>query len=656
MNTDFAAIQTLRDNVAVEIQVRQQKVSNILNHLAIKALEGISERLNKIEKILKTPKYDLVFIGEVGAGKTTAICHLFNLTYELEVIKKEGLKERKIIKTQEFLSTGSGRTTICEVIIKPSAEVSIEIEPYSEEDVTELIEDFCYYIWLKVYPQINDEGSQPPPAEQIRAIRNITDLNVSVIQKASTDKAVELAKRFTGNQFSDFYADVLGRANLLARTETKIAPTASKEGTQLIATKAWIQKTFESLNLAKIPNFSIPRKIWVNVDPLILDFERFPRIGSVVDTRGMDAGQTRQDLAAYIRDHDGAICLFTERFPAAPVNVASIIGAYLTRESQDIASKFVLFVMPRKEEPERVVGADGPIGVREDGLAARKADIEAAFAGINVAFVPENILFFDALQYYHSDGRRDQEYGANEIIGEQESILNQINTIISNREQVLWREAHDIKQTFEDIKHGRGLNPHDEELISDAKETIKGFRFLNLPGDSFVPAYIELWNKRYAMTLRATNARFGVYEPREINIYYDAVRVVEGLARIFMQTPKDGIIEAIAVIERECSPNSDLKPLMRSFKAQVNTYHESLIRELGEVIKEFLEDSIFFPLDNTNPFWTNVQNRFGRGPGYKNDVLSMYADQIEEVNERLRQETQDYWKKRLINRVIAFFG
>ena len=65
MNTDFAAIQTLRDNVAVEIQVRQQKVSNILNHLAIKALEGISERLNKIEKILKTPKYDLVFIGEV---------------------------------------------------------------------------------------------------------------------------------------------------------------------------------------------------------------------------------------------------------------------------------------------------------------------------------------------------------------------------------------------------------------------------------------------------------------------------------------------------------------------------------------------------------------------------------------------------------------
>ena len=79
MSIDFDNIQSLRSSVLIEIMARKPKEQNILNHLTIKALEGTVERLNKIEKILKTPKYDLVFIGEVGAGKTTAICHLFNL-------------------------------------------------------------------------------------------------------------------------------------------------------------------------------------------------------------------------------------------------------------------------------------------------------------------------------------------------------------------------------------------------------------------------------------------------------------------------------------------------------------------------------------------------------------------------------------------------
>jgi len=656
MNINFNKIQSFRANVLEEIMARKQKEQNIFNHLAIKALEAAVERLNKIEKILKTPKYDLVFIGEVGAGKTTAICHLFNLVHEIEATKKEGTRDIKIIKTQELLSTGAGKTTICEVVIRASVEISIEIEPYSEQDLTELIEDFCEYFWLKTYPHLNEEGAQPPPAEQMRAIRNITGLNVVTAEKVSTDKALELAKSFKEEQFQDFYKESLSRANLTQRTETKILLTLSNNKDSDKEAKAWIQKTFAELNLAKLPNFSIPRKIYVNVDSSILDFDEFSRIGSIVDTRGMDTGQTRQDLASYIRDNDGAICLFTEKFPVAPTNVTPIIKMYLTRESQDMGSKFALFVMPRKNEPEKIVGADGPIEIRDEGIFLRKTDIEASFTGSNINFLSENILFYDALQFYFDDGRRDSTYQLSDISDERQRILKEIHTIISNRELSLLKEVEELRQNFEDIKNGRGLNAQDKQLIFEAKETIKGYRFLNFPSDTFVPKYINLWTPRYASTLRATNARFGVYEPRNIDVYYDAVPIAESIVREVMRSPKDKVMEAVEVIEQNASPESDLKPFIRNLKVQINSYHESLVEEIGETIMGLLRNNLLYPLDSTNQFWVDVQNRWGKGQGYKKDVLSMYEDHTKKVNNYLKEITQQLWQERLISRVIAFFG
>ena len=44
---------------------------------------------------------------------------------------------------QELLATGSGRTTICEVVIKASDQTYLEIEPYSPQDMESMILDFC---------------------------------------------------------------------------------------------------------------------------------------------------------------------------------------------------------------------------------------------------------------------------------------------------------------------------------------------------------------------------------------------------------------------------------------------------------------------------------------------------------------------------------
>lgn len=655
MNKKIANIQALRDEISNEIKVKQQKEPNVFHQVTLKALEGISRRLEKIENLLQIQKYDLVFIGQVGAGKTTAICHLFNLVYKAEEIRKDSNRERRIKRVRELLSTGAGNTTIGEVVIKPAQESFFEIEPYKEENILELIEKFCYYTWLKVYPNPN-EATQTPPSELLRAIRNIVDLKESTAVQTSIDKATEFAKEFSEEQYQDFRNAVVERANLSQRTETRILSNLSELGEREKEEKIWLQKTFSDLNLAKLPNYSIPKKINIYINSDILDFNEFTRIGSVIDTRGLDVGQTRQDLADYIRNNAGAICLFTEVFSPAPTNVAGLIGMYLTPESKDIDTKFVLFVMPRKGEPENVVGSDGTVENRDEGIALRRGDIDAAFTGQNIKFLSQNIFFYDALQYYLADGRCDPDYEAYDIEAEKKRIFTEINNVISNREALLLQEVDSLKQNFQEIKNGRGFNSDDEQLIIAARENIRGFRYLNFVADDFVTKYIDKWKLRSPMSLRATNKRFGVYEPRSIDIYFDAVSIVENLARKNMWEPKFRIVQAVESIEDRASDVLNLQPLMQNFKSQIDILYESLVRQLGQDVQEFLKNKIFYPQTLENKFWVNVQIRWGKGSGYKNDVLSMYAEQVEEVNDYLKNKAQQLWEESFIKTILAFFG
>ncbi|MHC5595669.1 MAG: hypothetical protein ACYTXC_06835 [Nostoc sp.] len=110
-------------SLKVDLKKEIKKISgnseiNIPNHICLNNLKSKLERLDEIERILSIEKYKIAFIGTIGQGKTTAICHLFNLISDLKVSKTSGSKTEDVSETKELLSTGAGRTTICEVIIK----------------------------------------------------------------------------------------------------------------------------------------------------------------------------------------------------------------------------------------------------------------------------------------------------------------------------------------------------------------------------------------------------------------------------------------------------------------------------------------------------------------------------------------------------------
>ena len=657
MDRTLNELHTIIYNVADAVQTKKTKEKkNILDHIAIKALEGTFQRLKRIECMLNVPKYDLVFIGQVGAGKTTAICHLFDLVEPYSgSIKLASGKTKEVTKVRELLSTGSGQTTICEVVIKPASETFLEIEPYDRQNLEELIREFAWYIWLKAHPRPDENGAQPPPTELMRAIRNVVELNVLTTAEGRVDQAIEFVKKYGENQFDAFQAAVLQRAKLDARTQTIARPNADVVDGD-VREKAWIRKAFELLNLAKVPNISIPKKIFVNVSAQLFQFdESFNRFGSIVDTKGMDVGQSREDLDNYIRNSDSALCIFAEKFPPAPANVADIIERHLV--AQDIATKFALFVMPHKGEPAKVVGKDGPVGDHDEGIALRRATIDAAFTSRNIDFISDNVLFFDALQGYLPDGRLDQDYDQEDVLLDRKRIFTALQNIIERREAILWDEVEALNTNFEAINQEEyGLSFQDKDLLDFARDKVKSYQNLSFAtANNFVQEYLALWNSsnRHFMSLRATNNRFGRYEPRNIDVYYDAVPIAEKLARKIMDKPKNDLFETVHVIGENGS--EDLGRLMKMLEVQINTDYQKLIVAIGQEMRGLFEGKIMAPQGYDSTFWRQAIERWGQGPGYRADVLGMYSSEAEIGQKYLKERMAALWHG-FVGDVLSFLG
>ena len=168
--------ESLKQELAAEIAAREKIAERTIpNYICINNLKSKLNRLEEIAEILSIEKYKLVFIGTIGEGKTTAICHLFNLISEFQVSKKIRGKTRSITEVQELLATGSGRTTICEVIIEAAPKTYIEIEPYSLEQMENMIIEFCES--LADLENMQGEAKVMISKEIETAIRNVIDLN-----------------------------------------------------------------------------------------------------------------------------------------------------------------------------------------------------------------------------------------------------------------------------------------------------------------------------------------------------------------------------------------------------------------------------------------------------------------------------------------------
>jgi hypothetical protein len=62
-----------------ELELRQDP-KTALDQMRKSAIADLRAEVERLSRLLNTPRHRLVFIGQVAVGKTTAICHLVGLT------------------------------------------------------------------------------------------------------------------------------------------------------------------------------------------------------------------------------------------------------------------------------------------------------------------------------------------------------------------------------------------------------------------------------------------------------------------------------------------------------------------------------------------------------------------------------------------------
>lgn len=658
-------ITSLQQSLKCEIaKISGGSELNIIKHICINNLKSKLDRLEEIEKILNIDKYQIVFIGTIGQGKTTAICHLFNLISNFKGSKVINGKSRDVIETRELLSTGSGRTTICEVVLKAAEKTYIEIEPYTIDEMENLIFDFCESITNKNTPSSEPKAIISQEIE--RAIRNMIDLKKvyqSTVDGDKTRTPVDKAKEL----FDDFGEDALKKtalnnANLEVRTATRI------EFDNQTTEQQWIRNTFAAINTVQLKEFAIPRKISLYVSNEILSSSNLYQFDSVVDTKGLDENPIRKDLQKYIESED-AICLFVTPFNAAPeANISKLIGYHLSSKSKDFHHRFVTLVLPRRNEPENTNGSDGDWDL---GIQIKKGEIQRTFKNLNLEFFPENILFYDALRYYQDTiVKLNEFYTEEDVQADKNEFIDAVAGVVKRRREILLGEVKSIQESFTKIKNGNALTETEITAIENAIQKLKSLRELGkrIPSfvyDDFVDKFIDYYRVTYPAwnTKHAIHRNFGYYKPRDIDIYYDAQVFAAGInedemLKKFTKEVKD---EVENILKELTFANESLKTLIPELIKEFYALYDDFIHNVGtEIHHETLRK--LSPQSENSDFWNALIAEKGKkknkGEFFGVNVCQIFKRELKSetsLNEFLQSKAEYHWEK-LVFKTLGFFG
>ena len=134
--------KSLLSEIDGELEQRQDP-KTALDQMRKSAIADLRAEVERLSRLLNTPRYRLVFIGQVAVGKTTAICHLVGLTADRAKKKRSRSGAETVVQvTEDLMATGSGFTTLCEVVVSPAERNRFQIEPYPPEEVERTITEF----------------------------------------------------------------------------------------------------------------------------------------------------------------------------------------------------------------------------------------------------------------------------------------------------------------------------------------------------------------------------------------------------------------------------------------------------------------------------------------------------------------------------------
>lgn len=352
----------------INIQHRHELFQENANHIIEKLPEASSahKQLTNYKEMFKDSisylldkTHRLAFIGNIGTGKTTAICHMLGL----------------IDGNEAILSTGSGRTTLCEVDILYGDCLRIEVTPYNESEVHSYLNDFSLYL-----SELETKKTKPDSSEMFklsaeieRALRNMLKLKVTRSKDKDGKRTThDAAKAFSANYNNPqlLTEALINRISLKERTKTIFLNKNDEEQNK------WLHNTFKAVNSATHPKVGLAKRITITVPKPL--FQGLDYSLTVADTKGVDQTVNRQDLDDCFTNNR-TVSVICCRFNDAPDKTMSglLKNAKEAGLSNRLAKETILLILDRDNEAAGVIDIDEAVGDKNEGREIRSEHIES---------------------------------------------------------------------------------------------------------------------------------------------------------------------------------------------------------------------------------------------------------------------------------------
>jgi transcriptional regulator with XRE-family HTH domain len=340
--------------------------------------ELMERRLEDAGRYLLELDHDVVYIGEIGVGKTTAACRQGGLVVdEATAADLKGM----------MLDTGGGRTTLCDVRVETGERFALTVEPVADEEVYKLVSEVCRGIHEKLKGQSLPMSPEFKPAEEVeRALRNMAKLPRPPRARKGAiggpDAASDLAQQYP--KLGDFTAEFAARLRLWRRSRR----TIEFDGADANAGRQWLRSTFTAINNGRHDDFSLPARITVTAPFTLVPVAALAI--AIVDTRGVDGSAVRPDILAHLKN-DRAVILLCSKWGSAPDPSSQNLLTHVTETDADpsLLSRIGILALARSgdalsmrhdsgESPEDVTqGYEIKLAHIEDALKKIGMHIEA---------------------------------------------------------------------------------------------------------------------------------------------------------------------------------------------------------------------------------------------------------------------------------------
>jgi transcriptional regulator with XRE-family HTH domain len=577
-------------------------------------VERYRTEIGRIAETVRSRDYQVVLVGKVGIGKSTALCELTNLTVRSE----DG-------SASPVLATGTGRITVCEVQIRNGPAVGISIDPVSMDELRSYVGEFADRFYV-VEKDASDPSRSPESVELseeiervIRAMSSLTTTKRLIDGKSvRIDRAKQLASEFKDKR--EFELEVLSRINVPRRDQRDIW-FSYESGTNALG---WLQKTFANINGGRHPDFLLPKRMVVTIAQEILPSSDLTV--SFVDTRGIDELSARTDIERFF-DQPRTVVGFCSGFNDAPSEVATF---YLSRAkamgSRNLSLNTFVLVLPHLGQALETKDEDGQRAETvSEGYELKADEAASALQKRDLTDVP--IGFFNSRD-------NDLERG--------HSFLNERLSLLRGgyREQLksLTDDAELLMQNFGEAQVQAAL----QELSAEIKRALVEVQSVGALQGKIGGSVVDQFERRiHPATIRATIRRFGGWYNFDYEYYLGTGARLAVVQTLAPRLRKFGEIVDFIAKNPDFSDSVGLG-LISQCKAVLENCYDDLLRKVELLGKEFFRAK----LQSDEKFWAAADSQYG--PGYREDVKRINEEWFSQANNRkieadLQALTEEGW-------------